>query len=134
MARPYKEPPEPLDIIKPIRITASTQARIRAIAEAANLPESEIIRRKLDGIEIRNFEAQNLANELRDLRQELARQGGLIKNLYSKNPFDPAATKILLNTQTKVMESILPILDKVESAVEGISKNDNRQSGEKKRR
>lgn len=113
MSRPYKFPPEPLNKILNIRITESLKEKISDAAQAANLTEHEVIRRKLAGIKIPHKNELLLTQEIRLLRQELARRGGLIKHLYSENPINAEETARLLRSQRLVIENITSILNEM---------------------
>lgn len=114
MARPYKNPSEILDERITIRITKSLKKKITAVAEASNLTENDVVRRKLNGFKIPHKERLLMIHEVRLLRQELARQGGLIKHLYSENPINKEEVIDLLKVQHATIKKISLLLTKFE--------------------
>lgn len=114
MARPYKNPQEILDRRITIRITKSLKKKITAVAEASNLTENDVARRRLAGLKIPHKERLLMIHEVRLLRQELARQGGLIKHLYSENPISKEEVVSLLKMQKETIKKISLLLTKFE--------------------
>lgn len=103
-----------------IRITPSQKNQLDDVASASNLNRYEVIRRQLDNLKIPHRETLNLVNELRVLRQELGRQGGLLKSLYNLSPVNVDVSLQLLKKQEKLISEIGLLVEKIESEkVEG---------------
>lgn len=93
----------------------------RALEEAAclsNLTVREIIRRKLRGVRIPNRDYAVFIAELRALRREAARQGGLIKHLYNVNPVSAEESAAALNKQTDTLFRISLFIERLEKEME----------------
>ena len=118
MPRPYIEPPEPMSEIINIRCTASTKKKLSEAAIASGLSLREVIRRKINGLKIPRKEKILLICELREVRRELARQGGLIKHLYNENPINKKESGRALNAQKIVFERLGELIAKSERIVE----------------
>lgn len=117
MARPMKGK-EPLDRILAIRVSRSALAKLKGAALAAGLSIGEIVRRRIEGVKIPDRGSITLANEMRQLRQELARQGGLIKHLYNEKQFEPELTREALNSQTANYRKVNEVLELVREKLE----------------
>lgn len=127
MARPMKRD-ERLSEMVVIRMTPSQKSRLDDVASAANLNRYEIIRRQLDNLKIPHRETINLVNELRVLRQEIGRQGGLLKNLYKTNPINVEESLQLLKKQEKIIIEIGLLVEKIESEKAEGFENDHSKS------
>lgn len=114
MARPEKKG-EKLSEVIVIRLTLSQKKHIDEVAIAANLTRYEVMRRRLDNLKIPHRETLNLINELRVLRQELGRQGGLLKNLYKQHPINTEASLQLLKKQEGTIIEIGALVEKIET-------------------
>lgn len=114
MGRPRKYSNEPLDKVLHIRVTSAMKEKIKEAAAASNLTEYEVIRRRMLGLKIPHKERLLMIHEVRLLRQELARQGGLIKHLYSENPINKEETMNLLKNQNETIKKINSLLKNFE--------------------
>lgn len=79
------------DAILKMRLTADEKNFIRQQAEAAGIPASAYVRALATGNVIRTKTDAGILDELRELHDELLRQGGLCKHLW-QNGVDPVAT------------------------------------------
>lgn len=104
-----------------IRCTPSMRQKLEDISTAANLPLREVVRRKIMSLKIPHREQIVFINELRALRREVARQGGLIKHSYSISPICKEESSAALNKQTEIFTHIGLLLKKIE---EGYLAND----------
>ena len=66
------------------RCTIALKKKIEDVATAANLTEGEIIRRKMQGLKIPSREHIYLIDEVGALRQQISKQGGLIKHIAAE--------------------------------------------------
>ncbi len=109
---------ERLSEIINIRCTPSMKRALEEAACLSNLTVREIIRRKLRGVRIPNRDYAVFIAELRALRREAARQGGLIKHLYNVNPVSPAESAAALNKQTDTLFRISLFIERLEKEME----------------
>lgn len=114
LGRPKKKEERFSEVVV-IRMTPSQKSQLDDVANAANLNRYEVIRRQLGNLKIPHRETLNLTNELRVLRQELGRQGGLLKNLYNTSPVNAEASLQLLKQQEKIIIKIGLLVEKIES-------------------
>ena len=105
MPRPLKDA-EPLSEWIHIRVTKSVKAKLENASTASGLELYDVIRRRLSGVRVPNKDYIVLIHELRVLRQELIRQGGLVKHLYNEAKFEPELTRQAWNKQIAVMDEI----------------------------
>ena len=110
MVRPYKNA-EPLNKVINIRVTASAYKKLE---DASGLAMYEVVRRRLSGVRVPNKDYIMLIHELRVLRQELNRQGGLIKHLYNEAKFEPELTRQAWNRQIAVLNEITSLIIRME--------------------
>jgi len=125
MPRPLKIPQERLSNIINIRVTAKQKSKLEGIARASGLTMYEVMRRKIDGLKIPNKERLIVIDEIRLLRQELAKQGGLIKHLYSLTGINPDECAAAILVQKKTIEMARELINKLEKRV---NKYDNSES------
>ena len=116
MPRPLKDV-EPLNKLINIRVTESTFQKLEDAATASGLALYDVIRRRLSGVRVPNKDYIVLIHELRVLRQELIRQGGLIKHLYNEAKFEPELTRQAWNKQIAVMDEITNLIIRLEAVV-----------------
>ena len=109
---------ERLSEIINIRCTPSMKRALEEAACLSNLTVREIIRRKLRGVRIPNRDCAVFIAELRALRREAARQGGLIKHLYNVNPVSPEESAAALNKQTDTLFRISLFIERLEKEME----------------
>lgn len=109
---------ERLSEIINIRCTPSMKRALEEAACLSNLTVREIIRRKLRGVRIPNRDYAVFIAELRALRRETARQGGLIKHLYNVNPVSPEESAAALNKQTDTFFRIGLFIERLEKEME----------------
>ena len=114
MARPYKNA-EPLNKVINIRVTASAYKKLEDAATASGLAMYEVVRRRLSGVRVPNKDYIMLIHELRVMRQELARQGGLIKYLYNEAKFEPELTRQAWNRQIAILDDITNLIIRMEA-------------------
>lgn len=114
MPRPMKNV-EPLNKWVHIRITESLMTKLADAAAASGLELYDVIRRRLSGVRVPNRDYIVLIRELRVMRQELVRQGGLIKHLYSERKFEPELTREAWNKQISVLEDITKLIIRMEA-------------------
>ena len=114
MPRPLKDV-EPLNKLLNIRVTESTFQKLEDAATASGLALYDVIRRRLSGVRVPNKDYIVLIHELRVLRQELIRQGGLIKHLYNEAKFEPELTRQAWNKQIAVMDEIANLIIRMEA-------------------
>lgn len=114
MPRPLKNA-EPLNKLINIRVTESTFQKLEDAATASGLAIYDVIRRRLAGVRVPNKDYIVLIHELRVLRQELIRQGGLIKHLYNEAKFEPELTRQAWNKQIAVMDEITNLIIRMEA-------------------
>ncbi|WP_303148033.1 hypothetical protein [uncultured Cloacibacillus sp.] len=114
MPRPLKDV-EPLNKLINIRVTESTFQKLEDAATASSLALYDVIRRRLSGVRVPNKDYIVLIHELRVLRQELIRQGGLIKHLYNEAKFEPELTRQAWNKQIAVMDEITNLIIRMEA-------------------
>lgn len=69
----------------------------------------------MSGIYIPNKDYMILIRELRAMRQELIRQGGLIKHLYNETQFEPELTRQAWNKQIAVLDEITNLIIRMEA-------------------
>ena len=97
-----------------VRCTPAMKSRLEETALLTNLPLGEVIRRRLAGTKIPARGQVVLVNNLRELRRELARQGGLIKHLYNENPVNQHESAAALNEQSLAFLRISLLIEKIE--------------------
>lgn len=117
MARPTKGK-DPLDVRITIRVSRNAFEKLQDAALAAGLSVAETARRRIEGVKIPDRGSITLANEMRQLRKELARQGGLIKHLYNEKQFEPELTREALNSQTANYRKVNEVLELVREKLE----------------
>lgn len=116
MPRPLKDA-EPLSEWIHIRVTKSVKAKLENASTASGLELYDVIRRRLSGVRVPNKDYIVLIHELRVLRQELIRQGGLVKHLYNEAKFEPELTRQAWNKQIAVMDEITNLIIRLEAVV-----------------
>ena len=116
MPRPLKDA-EPLNEWIHIRVTKSVKAKLENASTASGLELYDVIRRRLSGVRVPNKDYIVLIHELRVLRQELIRQGGLVKHLYNEAKFEPELTRQAWNKQIAVMDEITNLIIRLEAVV-----------------
>lgn len=114
MARPYKEPPEPMSIRIIFRCTPDLKKKIEDMAAAANLTEGEVIRRKMKGMRIPNREHIYLIDEIGALRQQVSKQGGLIKHLAAEGSGCRDELSAALKEQIVLFRSCTALIERAE--------------------
>lgn len=112
MARPKKE--EPLEKLINIRVSKKTHERLQDVAKASGLRMYDVVRRRLEGVQIPDRTEIELLEKVICLRQALIKQGGLIKYLYNQNPFEPELTRSLLQKQENAVDSANRLLNMME--------------------
>lgn len=113
MPRPMKSA-EPLNRWIHIRVTESLIRKLEDAAITSGLELYEVIRRRLSGVRVPNKDYMILIRELRAMRQELVRQGGLIKHLYNEAKFEPELTRQAWNKQISVLDEITNLIIRME--------------------
>lgn len=114
MPRPMKNT-EPLNRWIHIRVTESLIRKLEDAAITSGLELYEVIRRRLSGVRVPNKDYIILIRELRAMRQELIRQGGLIKHLYNEAKFKPELTRQAWNKQIAVLEETTKLIIRMEA-------------------
>lgn len=114
MPRPMKNA-EPLNRWIHIRVTESLIRKLEDAAITSGLELYEVIRRRLSGVRVPNKDYIILIRELRAMRQELIRQGGLIKHLYNEAKFEPELTRQAWNKQIAVLEETTKLIIRMEA-------------------
>lgn len=114
MPRPMKNA-EPLNKWIHIRVTESLIQKLNNAAITSGLELYDVIRRRLSGVYVPNRDYIVLINELRAMRQELIRQGGLVKHLYNEAKFAPELTRQAWNKQIAVLEEITKLIIRMEA-------------------
>ena len=99
------------------RCTPELRQKLNDAAVASGLTLCDVVRRRLSGIHVPARGNIVLTQELRVLRQELVRQGGLIKHLYNEKQFEPELTRAAWNKQIEVLDNITNLIIRVEGAV-----------------
>lgn len=99
------------------RCSSSLRKKIEDVATASSLTVGDVIRRKLSGLKIPQHEQMVKVYEIRELRRELARQGGLLKHLYNINPVNKDESAAALAMQ-------IMIFKKINLLIEEMGKND----------
>lgn len=97
------------------RCTQQLREKLDNAAVASGMTLCDVIRRKLSGIYIPNKDYMILIRELRAMRQELIRQGGLIKHLYNETQFEPELTRQAWNKQIAVLDEITNLIIRMEA-------------------
>lgn len=113
-----KQNKERLSEIINIRCTPSMKRMLEDAACVSNLPLREVVRRKLRGVRIPNKDYVVFINELRGLRREVARQGGLIKHSYTVSPISQAESAAALSAQKNIFFKIGFFIDRLEKELE----------------
>lgn len=128
MPRPLKDA-EPLSEWIHIRVTKSVKAKLENASTASGLELYDVIRRRLSGVRVPNKDYIVLIHELRVLRQELIRQGGLVKHLYNEAKFEPELTRQAWNKQIAVMDEITNLIIRMEAVGKETVGNDREDGG-----
>ena len=97
------------------RCTQQLREKLDNAAVASGMTLCDVIRRKLSGIYIPNKDYMILIRELRAMRQELIRQGGLIKHLYNEAKFEPELTRQAWNKQIAILDEIANLIIRMEA-------------------
>lgn len=125
MSRPYKEPPVPMSVLIVFRCTENMKKSIDDAAAAANITTGDVIRRRLKGLRIPDCEHLRLIDEIGSLRQQISKQGGLLKHLASENHESRNEFNAALKAQAELFQKCTAVLDAT-AALYG--SNDNRSA------
>lgn len=111
------------------RCSIQLREKLENAATASGLTLGDVIRRRLSGVRVPNKDYIVLIHELRVLRQELIRQGGLIKHLYNEAKFEPELTRQAWNKQIAVMDEITNLIIRMEAVGKETVGNDREDGG-----